>query len=137
MRTKRGLTLRETATRSAGTFKPSVLAAYERGERSISLERFHALAKLYDVPPERLLAEVIRSLEERPPDVVHVGTVRRLDGPVAETVCLFVERVMRLRGVRTDAVTLRTGDLQVLSTSLGMSERELRTAVAGAFGPAG
>jgi transcriptional regulator with XRE-family HTH domain len=135
MRTKRGLTLRQTATRSAGTFKPSVLAAYERGERSLSLERFHALANVYDVPPERLLAEVVRSLEERPPDVVHVGTVRRLDGPVAGTVSQFIGRVMSLRGVRTDTVTLRTGDLQVLSASLGMSERDLRTAVDGAFGP--
>ena len=134
MRTKRGLTLRETATRSAGTFKPSVLAAYERGERSISLERFHALASLYEVPPERLLAEVVRSLEERPPDVVDVNTMRRQDGPVAETVSQFIGRVMRLRGVRTDTVTLRTGDLQVLSASLGMTERDLRTAVDGAFG---
>lgn len=133
MRRKRGFTLRDTATRSAGAFKPSVLAAYERGERGISLERFHALANVYDVPPERLLAEVTRRLEERPPDVAHVDAVRELQGPVAGTVRLFVERVMRLRGVRADTVTLRTGDLQVLSASLGMSEGELRSAVDGAF----
>jgi transcriptional regulator with XRE-family HTH domain len=137
MRRNRGFTLREAATRSAGTFKPSVLAAYERGERRISLERFHALANVYDIPPERLLAEVTRTLEERPPDVVNVEAARELQGPAAGTVRLFVERVMRLRGVRAATMTLRTGDLQVLSTSLGMSERELRAAVDGAFGRAG
>lgn len=137
MRTKRGFTLREAASRSAGTFKPSVLAAYERGERRISLERFHTLAAVYGVSPQRLLAEVIRKLEERPPDVVRVGAVRELEGPAARTVNLFVERVMKLRGVRADTVTLRSGDLQVLSVSLGVSERELKNAVEGASGSAG
>jgi transcriptional regulator with XRE-family HTH domain len=131
---KRGFTLRETAARSAGTFKPSVLAAYERGERGISLERFHALANVYGIPPERLLAEVSRRLEQRPPDVVNVGAVRELEGPAAGTVRLFVERVMRLRGVRADSITLRTGDLQVLSASVGVSERDLRRAVDEAVG---
>jgi transcriptional regulator with XRE-family HTH domain len=134
MRRERGITLREAATRSAGTFKPSVLAAYERGERGISLERFHALANVYGISPQRLLAEVSRRLEQRPPDVVNVGAVRELQGPAAGTVRLFVERVMRLRGVRADTVTLRTGDLQVLSAAVGMSERDLRSAVDGTVG---
>jgi transcriptional regulator with XRE-family HTH domain len=132
MRQERGFTLREVSTRSAGMFKPSVLAAYERGERGISLERFHSLANVYGIPPERLLAEVGRRIEQRPRDVVNVGAVRELQGPAAGTVRLFVERVMRLRGVRADTVTLRIGDLQVLSTSVGLSERDLRKAVDGA-----
>jgi transcriptional regulator with XRE-family HTH domain len=126
MRRKRGFTLRETATRSAGIFKPSVLAAYERGERSISLERFHALAGVYEIPAHRLLAEVVRSLEERLPDTIDIRAVGDGDEPIARALHGFVERVMTLRGVRTEKVTLRAGDLQVLSTSLGISEEELR-----------
>jgi transcriptional regulator with XRE-family HTH domain len=134
MRTKRGFTLRETATRSAGIFKASVLAAYERGERSISLERFHALAGVYEIPAHRLLAEVVRSLEDRRPDTIDVGTVGDGDEPVARALHGFVQRVMTLRGADTEMITLRAGDLQVLSTSLGISELELRNRFDGRIG---
>ena len=36
-------------------FKASVLGAYERGERAISVPRLQRLAKLYDVPVDNLL----------------------------------------------------------------------------------
>src|SRR5580698_8431722 len=36
-------------------FKASVLGAYERGERAISVPRLQRLAKLYDVPVDQLL----------------------------------------------------------------------------------
>ena len=54
-----GLTLREAAARSSGRFRPTSIARYERGERSISLVRFCHLAKVYGVGPEQLLPRAL------------------------------------------------------------------------------
>jgi transcriptional regulator with XRE-family HTH domain len=132
-RRKRGMTLREASTRSGGVFKPSVLAAYERGERRLSLERFQALADVYEIPAVRLLALVIRDLDGRVPDVIDVRAIGNRDELAIRAVHSFVERVMALRGIRADTVMLREGDLQVLSVSLGLSEPELRSEVEGAM----
>jgi transcriptional regulator with XRE-family HTH domain len=58
-RQARGLTLRNVGIRSGGIFTPTAVAGYERGERSISLERFCELATFYGVRPEDLLAEAL------------------------------------------------------------------------------
>jgi len=57
-----GLTLRQAAARSAGNFRPTSIACYERGERSISLTRFCRLAVVYGVPPDQLIARALRLL---------------------------------------------------------------------------
>ena len=54
-----GLSLRAVRTLSANRFKPSAVGAYERGERSISLERFCELCSLYGVSAGELLTAVL------------------------------------------------------------------------------
>jgi transcriptional regulator with XRE-family HTH domain len=49
------LSLQAVEANSNQEFKASVLGAYERGERSISVPRLHRLARLYDVPVDQLL----------------------------------------------------------------------------------
>ena len=63
-RAARGLTLRDVGVRSGGAFSPTAVAGYERGERSITLERFCLLADLYGVPADRLLAEIVGDAAE-------------------------------------------------------------------------
>ena len=63
-RIERGLTLRAMSARSGGYFKPTAVAGYERAERSISLLRFCRLAELYGLPPEILLAQIMRAGDE-------------------------------------------------------------------------
>jgi transcriptional regulator with XRE-family HTH domain len=63
IRAGRSLSLRQVTVRSGGRFKPSSIASYERGERQISLERLFALAEVYDVPPERIVAAIAHRLE--------------------------------------------------------------------------
>jgi transcriptional regulator with XRE-family HTH domain len=55
--------------RSGGRFKPSSVASYERGERQVSLERFFALADVYDVTPERIVAAIAHELETQAEDL--------------------------------------------------------------------
>src|SRR4030095_5966981 len=74
-RRARGLTLRNVSSLSSGTFKPSSLPSDERAARTLSVERFLLLADLYDTPPARLIAEISRRAEGRPPIVVDVRTV--------------------------------------------------------------
>jgi transcriptional regulator with XRE-family HTH domain len=63
IRTGRSLSLRQVTVRSGGRFKPSSIASYERGERQISLERLFALADVYGVAAERIVAAIAHRLE--------------------------------------------------------------------------
>ena len=55
IRRQKRLSLHDVEAASDAEFKASVLGAYERGERSISVPRLHRLAGFYDVPVDQLL----------------------------------------------------------------------------------
>jgi transcriptional regulator with XRE-family HTH domain len=55
IRRQKGLSLQEVEAASGHEFKASVLGAYERGERIISVPRLQRLAGYYDVPVDQLL----------------------------------------------------------------------------------
>lgn len=55
VRKQKHLSLHSVEAISNQEFKASVLGAYERGERSISVPRLQRLAELYDVPVDQLL----------------------------------------------------------------------------------
>ena len=55
IRRQKGLSLQEVEAVSEHEFKASVLGAYERGERVISVPRLQRLAELYGVPVDQLL----------------------------------------------------------------------------------
>ncbi len=55
VRKQKHLSLHAVEEASNQEFKASVLGAYERGERSISVPRLQRLAELYDVPVDQLL----------------------------------------------------------------------------------
>ena len=69
LRLDRGLTLKQVGERSAGTFKPTAVAGYERAERSISLEKFCELL-FYGVAAGPLLAEIMEAFGARPDLIV-------------------------------------------------------------------
>src|SRR5436190_1619439 len=55
IRRQKRLSLQEVEAVSAQEFKASVLGAYERGERAISVPRLQRLARFYNVPVDQLL----------------------------------------------------------------------------------
>src|SRR6266700_274424 len=57
IRKQKGLSLQEVEATSNQEFKASVLGAYERGERSISVPRLQRLARFYAVPVDQLLPQ--------------------------------------------------------------------------------
>src|ERR1700704_5056644 len=55
VRFQKALSLHDVEVTSRDEFKASVLGAYERGERSISVPRLQRLARFYGVPVDQLL----------------------------------------------------------------------------------
>jgi transcriptional regulator with XRE-family HTH domain len=55
IRKQKRLSLQEVEASSGQEFKASVLGAYERGERAISVPRLQRLARFYNVPVDQLL----------------------------------------------------------------------------------
>ena len=55
IRRQKRLSLQEVEAKSRQEFKASVLGAYERGERAISVPRLNRLARVYQVPVDQLL----------------------------------------------------------------------------------
>ena len=55
VRKQQRLSLQAVEASSSQEFKASVLGAYERGERAISVPRLQRLAKFYNVPADQLL----------------------------------------------------------------------------------
>ncbi|HEX9763474.1 MAG TPA: helix-turn-helix transcriptional regulator [Acidimicrobiia bacterium] len=54
-RRQRGWSLGEVESSTNGEFKASVVGAYERGERAISVQRFVRIAEVYGFTPAELL----------------------------------------------------------------------------------
>jgi transcriptional regulator with XRE-family HTH domain len=112
------LTLRDVTSSSHGRFKPSVLGAYERGERSISLTRFCELAQTYGIPPDRLLADVFARLDPtgRQEIAIDLNRLTLIPGEEGKVVAEFVHKLKSQRGdYMTDVITLRAGDLEAIS----------------------
>jgi|GEM_PF-2158205 len=125
-RRARGLTLKQAAERSEGRFRPTSIAGYERGERSITLERFVDLCRVYGMAPERLLAEIVRRLEGRPPVVIDLTKLEAIEEAEGRIVADFVREVAARRGEREPrSIVLRAGDLEVLATAAGRRPEEL------------
>ncbi len=109
MRKQMRLSLQAVEAMSEQEFKASVLGAYERGERAISVPRLQRLAKLYDVPVDQLL----------PPDDV-VATRWGASGSTEEVAPLSARRAIQA-GSGADKVAI---DLTKLHTVSG-PERDL------------
>ena len=125
-RNARGLTLRDVAAASGGAFKATSVAGYERGERSISLERFCDLCRIYGMAPERLLADIVSAAEGRAEPEIDLTVLETLGSEEGALISGFVRQVSALRSARAgDTIVLRAGDLEVLATASGRQPEEL------------
>ncbi len=125
-RQARGLTLREVSAASRGRFKATSVAGYERGERSISVERFLELCRFYGVAPEQVLTDILRAGEGRAEPEIDLTLLESLGSEQGALVSSFVRQIRALRGERgDDSIVIRSGDLEVLATASGKDPEEL------------
>lgn len=114
------MTLRDVGIRSAGRFKATAVAAYERADRSISLERFCRLSEVYGMAPDRLLLQILWRDANRPDPIIDLTQTSELPADERTSIGSFVRAVQAMRdGGEEQTITLRIQDLEVLATQNG------------------
>jgi transcriptional regulator with XRE-family HTH domain len=130
LRKQRGLTLQQVEVLSNKRLKGSLLAAYERGDRNISVTRLHQIATLYSVPVTQLLPEEVEAGGEPalPPKLAI--DLNQLQGLPERQGSIIARHVARLQQQRQDfntpVVTFRTDDLEQLAAAYKTTPEMLR-----------
>src|SRR4051794_24929445 len=112
IRKQKRLSLQDVEASSDQEFKASVLGAYERGERAISVPRLQRLARFYAVPVDQLLpredelgADSVIDLES--------GTVSGRSGPDDSKVIIDLHRLASMSSADAQLLTRYLGYIQV------------------------
>ena len=130
IRKQKGLSLQDVEGSSELEFKASVLGAYERGERSLSLPRMQRLASFYGVPVDQLLPVDEQSTQASTQRFPAGGVSIDLNLLEQDASTDTVERFMRaIQIMRQDfngrVLTIRYGDLRLLAGLLHQSEESI------------
>ena len=131
IRRQQRLSLHDVEDRSESEFKASVLGAYERGERAISVPRLQRLARFCGVPVDQLLpsegegesggtAQKDLGWSSGQKIVIDLTKLDQVEGPEAE----MIERYLTIIQVKRQdfngrVLTIRGDDLQALAAILG------------------
>lgn len=100
--------------------KGSLLAAYERGDRNISVARLYQISNLYNLPVSELLPDEGTSEEPlRPPRLaVDLARLRALPAKQVSILARHVSELQQRRGdFDSNVITLRTEDLDQLAAA--------------------
>ncbi len=132
MRQDRGLSLQEVCSRSGGSFVVSTLSAYERGKRSLSLERLCELATIYGQSPMSMLdiedgPDFQRAFTANGPLRISLESLERLapeERRPLETYLSFLRELRNDPG--RDMLTIRKEDLAYLSGLYGVRPQALK-----------
>jgi transcriptional regulator with XRE-family HTH domain len=128
VRLQKRLTLKEVEARSKGSFKVSVLGAYERGHRQITVARLCQLAKLYQVTPTCFLDdEKDDTLNDTANAVpINLRGLERLPKRYQSFLSKYIQVIKRKRGDLDDkTVTLRRDDIFLIACILHTSPDKL------------
>jgi transcriptional regulator with XRE-family HTH domain len=133
IRRQKGLSLHDVESRSDMEFKASVLGAYERGERAISVPRLLRLADIYQVPGDQLLPrEADVDLDLSREDAFEEGftidleRLRALDDAEASVLSRYAATIqLQRQDFNGRLLTIRRDDLRVLAAVLGRRPEDL------------
>ncbi len=130
VRRSKKLSLHDVEVASHKEFKASVLGAYERGERAISVPRLQRLARFYSVPVDQLLppiddargAEGEMTGDRRVPSRGITIDLIRLEAMSSSDASMLSRYLSRIRSQRSNftgtALTIRREDLNALAVLL-------------------
>jgi transcriptional regulator with XRE-family HTH domain len=118
IRKQKNLSLQDVEASSQQEFKASVLGAYERGERAISVPRLQRLAKYYNVPVDQLLPTDPDDFVARDDSVIDLTNgeasparpARRVDD---DRVSIDLTRLHDMDGSEREMLTRYLGMIQV------------------------
>lgn len=124
--------MQEVCERSGGSFVVSTLSAYERGKRSLSLERLCELAAIYGQSPMSILdveddAGFQRSLTTTGPLRIKLANLERLTPEERRPLETYLSFLRQLRNDPSqDLITIRKDDLTYLSGLYGVRPQALK-----------
>jgi transcriptional regulator with XRE-family HTH domain len=131
IRLQKGLSLHDVEERSGKEFKASVLGAYERGERSISVPRLQRLAIFYGVPVDHLLPRLGPEVGEAAAAggggndeavCIDLEALESRSEPEAQTLNRYLALIQTQRGdFNGKVLTIRRDDVRVLAAILDQS----------------
>jgi transcriptional regulator with XRE-family HTH domain len=144
IRRQQKLSLQDVEAHSDKEFKASVLGAYERGERAISVPRLQRLARFYKVPVDQLLpsdegpdfrtagsssveavdlaAATARVRRDHDSVKIDLRRLEELNGSEAEMLSRYLGTIQMLRQDYNGRVlTIRRDDLWAIAAILGVS----------------
>jgi transcriptional regulator with XRE-family HTH domain len=140
IRRQQGLSLQAVEDNSEREFKASVLGAYERGERIISVLRLQRLAGLYGVPVDQLLPRSVGPVPApmntnpsgtEPADVgpvtITLARLEVLDAPERDLIRRYVGKIQIQRGdYNGRVITIRSEDVRALARIFEREEPDMR-----------
>lgn len=132
MRQERGMSLQEVCTRSGGSFVVSTLSAYERGKRSLSLERLYELASIYGQSPMSVLdiendPNLQRTITSNAPLRIRLDSLDKLSPQERRPLETYLAFLRELRNdPARDMLTIRKEDLAYLSALYGVRPQALK-----------
>lgn len=135
IRRQKRLSLQDVEASSGQEFKASVLGAYERGERAISVPRLQRLARFYNVPVDQLLppdqgpdfgtetARTARSVPVADTSVtIDLRRLENLPGPEAEMLNRYLTMIqVQRQDFNGRMLTIRKDDLRAIACIMGVS----------------
>jgi transcriptional regulator with XRE-family HTH domain len=138
IRRQKRMSLQEVEASSDHEFKASVLGAYERGERAISVPRLQRLARFYSVPVDQLLpgnampdfgtggGELIDLTDSRSAQavlgsiIIDLTRLETLSGPEADMLNRYLSMIqVQRQDFNGRVLTIRRDDLQAIAAILG------------------
>jgi transcriptional regulator with XRE-family HTH domain len=131
IRRQKRLSLQEVEAASDQEFKASVLGAYERGERAISVPRLQRLARFYNVPVDQLLPsdegpgfapQAVAAPVHDSSVTIDLRRLENLSGPEAEMLNRYLTMIqVQRQDFNGRMLTIRRDDLRAIACILGVS----------------
>jgi transcriptional regulator with XRE-family HTH domain len=136
IRRQKGLSLQDVEAASGQEFKASVLGAYERGERAISVPRMQRLARFYSVPVDQLLpreegdthrADMLDLTEAVGRDgrgsvTIDLTRLRDVEGPESQLLVRYLQMIqVQRQDFNGRMLTVRRDDLRAIACILDTS----------------
>lgn len=138
IRRQKGLSLQQVEASSKQEFKASVVGAYERGERAISVPRLRRLAGFYNVPVDQLLPRDegggrMLDLTEGPTALPPVRAVaidltqlRELDSPGAALLMRYLQMIqVQRQDFNGRVITVRRDDMRAIACILDVNVEDV------------
>ncbi|MFP4512104.1 MAG: transcriptional regulator [Acidimicrobiales bacterium] len=148
IRRQKRMSLHDVEAASDQEFKASVLGAYERGERAISVPRLQRLSHFYGVPVDQLLprdevsgsfgadTSVVDLVSSKQPErasfTIDLTRLESLSGPEAAMLNRFLASIqVQRQDFNGRVLTIRNDDLRAIACILGIDPEHAEAQLAG------